>query len=65
MPRARSGHPAWENFSPLLEERRENLGLLVVNEVGLIYAEPADLLFADEAPLASLGWSAGSAWTAL
>src|SRR6266481_4376223 len=65
MPRARSGHPARKNLSPLLEERRENLGLLVVNEVGLIYAEPADFLFADEAPLAPLGRSAGSAGAAL
>jgi hypothetical protein len=72
VPRACSGHAARKNLPALLDERRQNFGLLVVNEVRLVHAEPANFLFANEAALAALcrttarsaGASARTTWSA-
>jgi hypothetical protein len=61
VPRARAGHAARKNLAALLNERRENLGAFIVDEVGLVDAKAADLLFADKVPLAAFR---GAAWAA-
>ena len=58
--RAGAGHAAGQDLAALLNERREDLGLFVIDEIGLIDAETADFLFANEAALAALGWAAGT-----
>src|SRR5271168_70153 len=65
MPRTSPRHAPRQNLPALLNERRQNLRLLVINEIGLIHAEPANLLLAHEIPLPALRWSArpSSAWT--
>src|SRR5580658_599083 len=60
VPRASSRHAAWKNLAALLNERREDFGSLVVDEIRFVHAEPANLLFANETPLASLRRAAGA-----
>jgi len=63
VPRANAGHAARQNLPALLHELRQDVRTLVVNEVHLLDAELAHLLFAEILALAS--WpSAGSARTA-
>ena len=59
VPRARAGHAARKNLAALLNERRQNLRALVVDEVGFVHAEAANFLFADEAALAALAGHRG------
>src|SRR5487761_242669 len=47
MTRARAGHSPRENLAALLNERLENLRLLVVDQIDFIDAEAADFLFAN------------------
>src|SRR6202008_890633 len=61
MARAGAGHAARKNLAALLDERRQNLGLLVVNEIDAVDAKTANLLLATEAALAAFGGSAGAA----
>src|SRR5260370_27948906 len=63
MTGARAGHAARKNLAALLNERRQNFGLLVVNEVRLVHAEPANLLLAYEIALSALGRTARPAGT--
>src|SRR5580698_9567952 len=60
MTRAGAGHAAGQDLAALLNERRANLGLFVVDEVGLIDAEAAYFLLANKAALAALGRTAGT-----
>jgi hypothetical protein len=60
--RADAGHAAREDFAALLHELREDVGALVVDEVHLLDAELADLLFAEILAFAA-GASAGTAWS--
>jgi hypothetical protein len=60
VPRAHTGHAPGQNFPALLHELRQNVRALVVDEVHLLDAELANLLFAEILALAS--WPA--AWTA-
>src|SRR6202034_3952570 len=66
MPRTSPRHAPRQNLPAFLNERRQNLRLLVIDEIGFIHAEPATLLLAHEVPLPALRWSArpSSAWTA-
>src|ERR1700722_9051900 len=70
MTRTGPGHTARQNLPALLNERRENLGLFVVDKVHFVDAEPANFLLADEVALAALGraartaGAAGPAWRA-
>ena len=59
VPRASSGHAARKNLAALLDERRQNLGPLVIDVVRLVHAEPANLLLADETSLALLAGPPG------
>src|SRR6202008_2778433 len=61
MARAGAGHAARKNLAALLDERRQNLGLLVVDEIDSVDAKTANLLLANEAALPSLGRPAGAA----
>jgi hypothetical protein len=66
MARADAGHAAGQNLAALLHELRKNVGALVVDEVHLLDAKLADLLFAEVLALAAAraAWSAGAAaWT--
>src|SRR6266581_4417835 len=57
--RARAGHAPRKNLAAVLHEGLEHFHLLEVNKVHTVHAEPADLLFAEELPLAL----ARAAWT--
>ena len=61
MARASARHAARKNFAALLDERRQNLGLLVVDEIDAIDAKTANFLFANEVALSSFRRSAGAA----
>src|SRR6266568_589160 len=50
--RARAGHAPRKNLAAVLHEGLEHFHLLEVNKVHTVHAEPADLLFAEELPLA-------------
>src|SRR5580700_3370381 len=63
MTRARPGHAPRKNLAALLNERRQNFGLLVIDEVRLVHAEPANLLLAYEIALSALGWPTRPAGT--
>ena len=52
MPSANACHPARQNLSALLHELRQDVRALVVDEVHLLDAELANLLFAEILPLA-------------
>jgi Holliday junction resolvasome RuvABC ATP-dependent DNA helicase subunit len=58
--RADAGHAAREDFAALLDELRQDVGALVVDEVHLLDAELANFLFAEILALAA-GASAGTA----
>src|SRR5689334_10215750 len=53
MPGASARHTARKNFAALLNERLEHVSLFVINQVHLLDAESADLLFAQELALAA------------
>src|SRR6201987_6069708 len=61
MARAGAGHAARKNLAALLDERRQNLGLLVVNEIDAVDAKTDNLLLANEPALAAFGRPAGPA----
>jgi hypothetical protein len=65
MPRANTRHAAWQNFSALLHELRQNVRAFVVDEVHLLDAELAHLLLAEILALAPGPASRppGTAWT--
>src|SRR5579859_6435055 len=58
--RANSGHAARQNLAAFLDELREDVRALIVDEVHLLDAELADFLLAEILPLAARA----SAWTA-
>jgi hypothetical protein len=61
MSSAGSGHAARKDLASLLNKRRQDLGLLVIDEVRLIDAKATNLLFANEAALSAFCRSTGSA----
>jgi hypothetical protein len=63
MARTHTRHPAGQNLSALLHELRQDVRALVVDEVHLLDAELANLLFAEILPLAP-GPATGTARTA-
>jgi hypothetical protein len=62
MPGADARHAARENLAALLHELRKDVRALVVDEVHLLDAKLADLLFAEVLALSATG-SAGTSWT--
>jgi hypothetical protein len=63
VPGAGPRHAARKNFSTFLNEGPKNFGLLVVDVIDLVDAEPTNLLFADKVALAPLRGTA-RAWPA-
>src|SRR5579859_8016114 len=61
--RANSGHAARENLAAFLDELREDVRALIVDEIHLLDAELADFLLTEILPLAARA-SAGTARTA-
>src|SRR5579864_4765430 len=63
MARASAGHSPRENLAALLHEGLENLRLLVIDQVDLIDAEAADLLFADVIAFSpARSWRSAACW---
>ena len=63
MTRTDAGHAARKNLAALLNELRQDVGALVVDEVHLLDAELADFLFAEILAL-SAGTATRTAWPA-
>ena len=59
MTRADAGHTARQNLAAFLNELRQDVGTLVVDEVHLLDTELADFLFAEILALAAT-WTAGT-----
>jgi hypothetical protein len=53
MARADPRHAAWQNLAAFLDELRQNVGSLVVDEVHLLDTELADLLLSEILALAA------------
>jgi len=66
MARADAGHATRQNLAALLDELRQDVGALVVDEIHLLDAKLADLLLAEILALSAgtTTWAAGSTGTA-
>src|SRR4029077_10168241 len=63
MARADAGHAARQDLAAFLDELRQDVGALVVDEIHLLDAKLANFLFAEILALAART-SAGTAWAA-